>query len=128
MTGLRQDELRAEDRLLHLARREVVVVVEPDLADRADQRRRVEPGRHRGGRRRRVGGEDVRLVRMHTDGEAHRVPGPGHLLANRPLAVVLGGKDHQRAIDAGAAGPGNHRVAVGGELLAGEMAMTIDHE
>ena len=50
-----QRELRREDRLLHVARREVVVVVEADLADRAgverrgvgarDVRRRVGAGR-----------------------------------------------------------------------------------
>src|SRR5439155_19157211 len=35
----RELDLSAEDRLLHVARREVVVIIEADLADRARERR-----------------------------------------------------------------------------------------
>ena len=62
--------------LLHVARREVVVVVEADLADRARQRLAGQPRFDKRRRRGRIGGELSRRVRMHADRQAARQATP----------------------------------------------------
>ena len=87
----------------------------------------LEPGRDRPHRRTGVGRKGMGLVRMHPGREPHRRPGRGEGPAPGPLGVVLGGEDHQGPLQPGLPGAGDHGVAVGDELLAGEVAVTIDH-
>ena len=63
-TLARQSELRAKDRLLHVPGREVVVVVQSDLADRPRRRQGVQPGCDQPCSRLRLAGEEMRVVRM----------------------------------------------------------------
>ena len=66
--------LAGEDRLLDVPRREVVVIVEADLAKPARQRLRVDRGRHRPRRAVGVGGELPRRMRMDADREPDAAP------------------------------------------------------
>ena len=125
----REAQLRAEDRVLHVARREVVVIVEADLADRARRRQRVEPrappcrGRLPG-----FVGEHVRVMRMDADREAALRP---RLRARVPACAISASSSAARMTSArdtpGLARPLDDRVEIGGELLAGEVTMRIDH-
>ena len=124
----RQLDLLAEHVLLHVARREVVVVVEADLADRPAQGLRVDrrPGLTR--RRCGIGGELPGLVRMHADREAHTGPGARHVRRPLELGLVLGAEDDQRAGRVPRSFARADDVAeIARELLAGEMAVGIDH-
>ena len=69
----------------------------------------------------------ARLVRMNPDGEPH--PVPGRLDRLRPLRfrIVTGGQNHQCARQPRLASARHHGVEIGGEFLAGEMTVRIDH-
>ena len=62
-----QRDLPAEDELLHVARREVVVIVQPDLAKPARQRLGVDRGSYAAGSVFGTGGELSGRVRVHAD-------------------------------------------------------------
>ena len=96
----REPHLRAEHRVLHVARRVVVVVVEADLADRARRRRRGELLAHDGRGALRIVGELVRLVRVHADREPDAGPELLDALGLRRLLRVAGFENDQRALDA----------------------------
>jgi hypothetical protein len=118
----REPDLRREDRLLHVARREVVVVVEPDLADR----RRCARGERAAHRRHRVAEPPrplPRLVRVDPGGEADLRPCVAHPRGTRGLGLVARDQDAERAVDAGLARAGDDVEEVSLELLPGEMAV-----
>ena len=126
-TRLRQRQLRAEHGLLHVLRRKIVVVVEADLANGPHEQRLGEAGGHGVGRGRRVGREDVGLVRMNPDSEPHRRPQRRQSLRACPFRVILRRQNHQRTGDPRRAAARNHGIEIGDEFLAGKMAVTIDH-
>ena len=123
----RQPQLRAEHRVLDVPRRKIVVVVEADLADGSRRRSRRELLPDNGGRRVRIAGELVRLVRMHADREAHLRPQPGDALRLRSLVRVARLEDHQRPLDPSLARTRDHLVEIGRERLVGEVAVAINH-
>ena len=106
----RQPDLRAEDRLLHVARREVVVVVEADLADApapaacASSCRRTTSAAASG-----IVGELVRLVRVDADREPDVRPQRATRRRLRDSASSLGREDDQRALDARRRAPARRR-------------------
>ena len=67
------------------------------------------------------------LVRMDADREPDLRPGGSH--PRRPLRLrgVARRQDHHRAGQTRAAGARHDGVEIGGELLAGEMAVRVDH-
>ena len=123
----RQPQLRAKHRVLHVARREVVVVVEADLADRAHGAASrpagspsdppPPPDRRRTGAR----GADARRSRI-----ARPATRPARV-AVRELRVVFGREDHETAHEPGAARARDDGLEIAGELLAGQMTVRIDH-
>src|SRR4029079_11615703 len=90
----RQAELTAEHLLLHVARREVVVVVEPDLAER-DGALRDEIGLQPAHRRIEVARVFGGLVGVNADRESHLVPGRFDRLRPLRLPIVTGSQNHQ---------------------------------
>ena len=123
----REPDLRAEHRVLHVTRREVVVVVEADLADRARRRRRRDCSRTTVAARCRVVGELVRLVRVHADGNA--TSGPERATRSAcaasfalPASSITSARSTPASLRAG-----DHRVEIGGERFVGEMAVAVDH-
>ena len=92
-----QSNLLAEHLLLHVARREVVVVVEADLPDRPAEWLRVDRRPRLSRRRRGLGCEYSRLMRMHADREPHPVPGARHGARPRDLGLVVSAENDQRA-------------------------------
>jgi hypothetical protein len=90
----RERELRREDLLLHVARREVVVIVEADLADAAGaEASGMRTGRV--GRRSRTLGEVSRRVRMDAGGEPDVRPFLADGLGPRCFLLVARGQDAQ---------------------------------
>jgi hypothetical protein len=125
-TGPRQPQLPAEHFLLDVARREVVVVVQPDLSERDRPMRgqvRIEPA----DRRVEIGGVLSCLVRVDPDGKPHTVPGGAHRPGALPFRVIASGENHQRPRHSGGARARHDRVEIAGEFLAGQMAMGVDH-
>ena len=93
-------QLLDEHLALDGARREVVVVVEPDFADR----HRRDRGRARAHEGVRVPGPvlaDLRLMRMHAGRKPHGAPRLRHFAGPPRLAVVFGRQDAQRALEPG---------------------------
>jgi len=123
----RQADLRPEDRLLDRARREVVVVIEADLAHRPGRGGLPQALVDEGSGPLRVAGKRARRVRMHANRQAD--VGPGHLDARRAPAflLVIRAEDDERRRDAGGAGAIDDRLEVAGELGSGEMTMAVDH-
>ena len=121
-----QLELAPEDLLLNRARREVVVVVEPDLSE-CHRVVRAKVGVQPRHRRIEVVSVLTGLVRMDSDREPHLRPRGAHPAGPLPLRGVARRQDHHRAGKARAAGPLDDGVEIGGEFLAGEMAMGVDH-
>ena len=125
-----QRDLTAEHLDLGLARREVVVVVQPDLADRAGAVSRLE--RPTNERRDAVVSagrvfDRTGLVRMDADRKRDIRPGLGHAVGPHTLFFVQRVENAQGAVDPRGAGARDHRVEVGGELLVGQVAVGIDH-
>jgi hypothetical protein len=114
-----QRELGPEHGLLHLAWREVVVVVEPDLANRPHAGPAVQAARQQRRRRRRVTGEQVCVMRVHAGGELDAVPGRGQRPGALPLRIVFGGDDDEQLLEPGRPRAGDHGLEIGDELLAG---------
>jgi len=73
-------------------------------------------------------GELPRLVRMNARGEPNAGPGLPHSCGTPRLGVVARRENAQGGCDAGVAGPSNHGVEVGRELVPRQMAVRIDHE
>ena len=122
----REPDLHAKHLVLDVARREIVVIVETDLADRAGGRQRIEPRRHRVRGRLRIRREHLGVMRMHADRKPALGPRGEHRAGPRDLRIVFGGQNHERARHTGRARPFNNRIKIAGELLAGDMAVTID--
>src|SRR5262245_19769219 len=74
----REPNLDAKHVVLHVARREVVVVIETDLADGASGRQRVKPSSHGVSGRLRIRLEDLGVMRMDADCESTFGPGCEH--------------------------------------------------
>ena len=115
----RKSQLRPKHRVLNVLWRKVVVVIETNLADRADVRAFGKPTRDETCSRLGIVGELISMVRMHADREAHVRPRGAYDICLRDLAIVLGAKNNQAAKDAGGAGPRDDVFEVGGELFAG---------
>src|SRR5439155_24961811 len=96
----REANLRAKDRALHVSGREVVVVVETDLADRARRRHRLELRADCIGSLLRLGRELVRLVWMNADGKADVRPEALDSVRLRRFLLVCCGENDERALDA----------------------------
>ena len=69
----------------------------------------------------------MRLVRVHADRKAHLRPSRTDRCRLRDLGVVFGRQDHEAADQASRARPIDHRLEIGREFAAGEMAVGIDH-
>ena len=110
----------AKDLLLDIAGAEIVMEVEPGLANPDDLRVR----RQRDQLARREFRMIGRLMRMGPD----RAPDPVMRLGDRPhrRELVEAGADRQHRADPGGAGARDHRVALGGEIRKIEMAMAVD--
>ena len=123
----RQPQLRPEHRLLHVARREIVVIVETDLADRARRRRRRKLLAHDGRGALGIGGELVRLMRVDADREARP---PARASTRRACAASLalpGFENDQRPLEPGVRARADNVVEIRRERLVGEVAMAVDH-
>jgi len=95
----RQSNLLAKDRLLYITRREVVVVIEPDLSEASGQRLGSDDGSRR---LRGIGGTTGELacrVWMHADGKPDAWPPGSQILRLRDLRPVLRGENHERIGD-----------------------------
>src|SRR5579871_3344880 len=117
---VRGGDMGAEHPLLDVARTEIVVVIEPGLAD-ADHLRL---GRQRRQALGRQFGMIGRLMRMGPD----RAPNIGIAFGDRanPLKCVEPGRDRQHCADAGGAGAGDDRVALLVEIGKIEVAVAVD--
>jgi hypothetical protein len=124
----RQPDLPAKHLLLHVARREVVVVVEADLADGTRRRRRRELLAHDRDGALRIVRKLMRLVRVHADRES-RV-GPELFEASRlpRFRRIAAFEDHEDALDAGISGARDDLVEILREGLVREVTMRINHE
>jgi len=72
-------------------------------------------------------GELTSLMRVDTGGE---IDFPPRLVDSRcpfGFLAITGSKDAERRRYAGRSRPGHHRIEIGGELFAREMAMRINH-
>src|SRR5688572_1576996 len=122
----RQRNLAAKHGLLGFPGREIVVVVEADLAQATGQRLPVDRRRHGACRLSGVGGELPRRVWMHADGEPDAAPP----LRDRPrlfnLRLVVRGEDNQRMCQAGGGRARYDGVEIGSEFRPGDVAMGID--
>ena len=74
-----------------------------------------------------LGGEHSGLMGMHADREPHLVPGARHRARPRELGLVLGPENDQRACDARVLRPSDDGVEIGRELVAGQVAVRVDH-
>jgi hypothetical protein len=102
------------------------VVVEPDLAKGngfVSGEVRLQPAH----RRVEVAGVFGGLMGMNADRESHPVPGRSDRPRALPFPIVTGRQDHQRAGQPGVACARYDGVEVGSELLAGEMAVRVNH-
>ena len=116
--------LRTKDRSLHVARREVVVIIEADLADRArmlllrllphGQTRLLDAPR-----------EVTSLMWMDADGESHIWPDLTHPPGPPGLHPIAGRQDAERARQARVAGPCHDGLEIGGELLTRQIVAGI---
>ncbi len=115
-------ELLAEDALLHLSRRVVVMVVESDFSDGDDLRvmgealHEFEVG----------GGEQARFVRVDADGgvDPEVLLGEGDGAGEVVGAVSVA--NGEQSSDAGVVGALDDRFAIGGELGAVEMGVGVE--
>src|SRR5688572_4556059 len=64
---------------------------------------------------------------MYANREPYRLPGRRHAMRLFDRLVIVGSVDDQRLRDACAAGSRDHGIEIGGELLAGEVAVGVDH-
>ena len=124
----REPDLRAEHRVLHVARRKVVVVVEADLADRTRRRRRGEllpdDGRPPARDRRRTGAPGAGGRRSRT--------APRARARRRARPAPLPSRCRPRGSPVRARRPPPLRAAItcveiGGERLVCEMTVAVDH-
>ena len=109
----RQTELGAEDRALDVARREVVMIVETDFANRPCGRRRRKLIADHRRRERRIVGELMGLVRVDADGEARLRPQllePRRLCGLRGVAVF---ENHERPFQTGVTRARHHLIEIG---------------
>src|SRR5687767_13543897 len=123
----RQLDLGAEYRVLHLARREVVVIVEANLANRPSLRHRREAFGHNIRGALRIGLEGLGVMRMNTDGQSALRPRREDGNGAGNFCVVFGRQDHQRPRRSGRPRPCNHLRKVGDEFFAGDMAVRVGH-
>ena len=118
----REGDLGAEDVLLHVARREVVVVVEANLSDRprafAD-----DPLPDAVTRVLAPAGELPRLVRVDAERKADLRPERPHARGRRRLLGVSGRQDTERALHTGSLRPADDGFEIVGEGLVGQMAV-----
>jgi len=98
-TLFRKSNLLAKHLLLHLARRKVVVVIEPDLSEPSSQKLRVDDG-SRGCRGvRGIVGELARRMRMNADRKSDSRPLSGEIACLRDLRLVIRRENHERMRD-----------------------------
>ena len=119
----REPHLRSKHRVLDLARREIVVVVEADLPDGARPRRGLELCADDRGGARRVVGELVRVMRMDADRDPHLGPDRGERERLRRFLRVARRQDRQDPLDAAVARTANDRLEIGGKHLVGQMTV-----
>src|SRR5439155_24132934 len=106
--------------------REVVVVVETDLADRARRRHRLELRADCIGSLLRLGRELVRLVWMNADGKADVRPEALDSVRLRRFLLVCCGENDERALDARFTRTSDDGLEIIGEDLVCQMAMRIN--
>jgi hypothetical protein len=118
----REPNLRAKNCLLNVPGREIVVIVETNLTNRAGVVGLHRPPHHFNAcvcTPRKVSG----LMGMDSGGKAHRRPRLTQGFSTLRLGAVAGRQHAQGARHATPRGPADHIVEVGGELLAGEVAV-----
>ena len=113
--------------MLHLARREVVVIVQTNLTNRAHIRILFESTRNQRCRRVGIVCELVSLMGMDAHSKPHPRPGRAHLAGLDELGIVLGGQDDQTPGDANIPSAGDDGMEIRGELTSCQMAVRIDH-
>ena len=115
-------QLPREDRALHVARREIVMVIEADFADGQHLRMRGQLAQPREGFGRGLGG----IVRMHADGGVDERIALGQPDGGFQVGRAVAGADGHHALHAGGAGALDHLLAVGVELGVVQVAVGID--
>jgi hypothetical protein len=123
----RELDLPGEHCVLSGRGREVVVVVETDLAERAGHRLGVDGGLDGQRRTARIIGELPRRMRMDADGESNLRPVPAHFPRLVQLRFVVRREDHQSGRDARLARPLNDVGEIGSELGTRDVAVAVDH-
>jgi hypothetical protein len=122
----REGHLLRKDRPLHLARREVVVIIQANLPDgthlRVASTRRTHQ-RSGSPRRRRL----VCLVRMHANGEPRPVEPCRHADCLCRLASVARGEDAQHVRQPRLTHARQHVIEIRGEHGIGEVTVGVEH-
>jgi hypothetical protein len=127
ITLARKTQLDAEHLVLHITRRQVVVIVETDLTNGTRRRNQIETvGGEAGGALRAVS-EFVRVVGMHPDREPHLRPGPLNAFRLFDLRIVVGRQDHQTTDQASCARASDNGIEVRRELGTGQVAVGVNH-
>src|SRR5688572_23592560 len=119
----RQPDLLAEDLLLDVAWREVVVIVESDLADGPGQRLCVERLLRALRGFGRVGGKGSGGMRMNANPESGVAPQPRHLSSLPKLGIVVCGQYHQRSLYSRRARARDHGLEVAREFRTRNVAV-----
>ena len=102
------------------------MVVEPDLSE-CHRVVRAKVGVEPGHRRIEVVSGLTGLVRMDSHRKPHLWPRGSHPAGPLPLGGVARRQDHHRAGKTRAAGARDDGIEIGGELLAGEVAVRVEH-
>ena len=121
----REGDLAPEHLDLHGPRGEIVVVVEPDLADGADAGEALERRADRADSRFGRVLERRGLMRVHAGRETDGRPRLGHPLGALRLLVVRHVENAQRPLDAGRKRPADHGLEVVREDGVGEVAVRV---
>src|SRR5262245_29565527 len=108
-------------------RREVVVIVEPDLAEGSRQRFGLNRVSSRTSRFVRIAAEMSGFVRMNADGKADRTPRGRDRCRTRSLGLILGSEDDERTGDPCGLGTRHHGREVPAELVPRQVTVRIDH-
>ena len=119
--------LRLKYGLLHVPRREIVMVVKADFPDGAAPGVRLQTLCHESNSPLRITGKGSRLMGVYADRHSDLGPRFDHTVRPGTLPLVSGGQDDERASHPCGVRPLDHCRQVGLKLLARQVAMRINH-
>src|SRR5687767_119400 len=122
---VREADLRSKHLVLHVARREVVVIVESDLSEPAGAGA-IDRGDHGRDPLFHLAGELACVMRMNPGCEPRLRPCPADELRARHFGVVFSLQYAEGGVHARLACPGSDEFKVPGEFVAREMAVSVD--